>query len=160
MLIVFGLMVLGAVAQQGLPAVDVKSLNGAVSSTAGWTNDGKPMVISFWATWCKPCIKELNNISELYPDWQEETGVKIIALSIDDARTSLGVRSLVQGLNWEYEVFIDENGDFKRAMNVINIPHTFLLDGSGKVVYQHTSYADGDELYLYDHIKALVEDAE
>lgn len=144
-------------AQDGntLPALEVKALNGQKVNTSQWANDGKPIVISFWATWCKPCLKELNNISEVYDEWQEKTGVKVIAVSIDDARTSLGIRSIVMGMGWAYDIYVDENSDLKRAMNVVNIPHTFLLDGNGKVVYQHTSYADGDEDELFEQIKEL-----
>jgi len=151
----FGLMSLQA--QSGLPSVNVTDFTGAKVNTSTWENQGDPVIISFWATWCKPCIKELNAIQDLYPDWQAETGVRLIAVSIDDARTSMGVRSLVNGLGWEYDVFLDENNEFKRAMNVVNIPHTFLLNGNMEVVYQHTSYAPGDEENLYDHVLELVE---
>ncbi|TAE60594.1 MAG: TlpA family protein disulfide reductase, partial [Bacteroidetes bacterium] len=108
-------------AQDGntLPALEVKALNGQKVNTSQWANDGKPIVISFWATWCKPCLKELNNISEVYDEWQEKTGVKVIAVSIDDARTSLGIRSLVMGMGWAYDIYVDENSDLKRAMNVV-----------------------------------------
>lgn len=141
-----------------LPSVDVETLLGEAMNTNKISNNGNPIVISFWATWCKPCIKELSTIQEVYDDWQEETGVKLIAVSVDDARTSLGVRSIVYGRGWDYEVILDKNSDLKRAMNVVNIPHTFLLNGKGEVVYQHTSYAPGDEEELYDRIMELVEE--
>lgn len=142
-----------------IPSTEVETLEGQKVSTADFDNDGKPMVISFWATWCKPCIKELKAIHDLYPDWQDETGVKVIAISIDDARNAGQVPTLVNAFGWEYEVFLDKNSDFKRAMNVVNIPHTFLINGEGKIVYQHTSYAPGDEEELYDKILELVEEA-
>ncbi|MEZ4827530.1 MAG: TlpA disulfide reductase family protein [Bacteroidia bacterium] len=147
----------GLFAQSGnvLPSVDVEDLLGKAMNTSEISNDGNPIIISFWATWCKPCIKELSTIQEVYDDWQEETGVKVIAVSVDDARTSLGVRSIVYGRGWEYEVILDKNSDLKRAMNVVNIPHTFLLNGNREIVYQHTSYAPGDEEELYDKILEL-----
>jgi hypothetical protein len=97
----------------------------------------------------------LNTIQDRYADWQEETGVKIIAISIDDSRTSSSVAPFVSGKGWEYEVYLDINGDFKRAMNVNNVPHVFLLDGNGKIVLQHNSYTPGDEDELYEQIKLL-----
>ncbi len=139
-----------------LPSVEVEDLRGRKVNIQSLTNEGKPIIISFWATWCKPCIQELKLIDELYPDWQEETGVKLVAISIDDTRTSNLVRSFTMGQGWEYEIYLDVNSDMKRAMNVVNVPHTFLLDGEGKIVYQHNSYASGDEEILYEHVKELL----
>lgn len=138
-----------------LPAVDVKKAGGENYNTAALSNDGKPMIISFWATWCKPCVQELTAISDLYEDWQAETGVKLIAVSTDDARNSAKVLPFVNARSWDYEILLDPNGDFKRAMNVGNIPHTFLLNGKGEVVWQHNSYAPGDENELYTLVKKL-----
>lgn len=139
-----------------LPAVDVKTLEGKTFSTGDIENDGKPVIVSFWATWCKPCVLELSTIAETYDQWQEETGVKLVAISIDDARNTSKVQPFVNGKDWDYEVYLDANGDLKRAMNVNTVPHTFLLNGNKEVVYQHNSYAPGDEQHLYDKVKALV----
>ena len=139
-----------------LPSVKVKNLKGETVSTDKFSNDGKPMIINFWATWCKPCILELNNINEDYAKWQKETGVKIIAISIDDSRNSKKVAPFVNGRGWEYEVYIDENSDFRRALNVNNPPQTFLLDGKGNIVYSHNGYAPGDEKHLYEEVKKLI----
>ncbi|MEP7265742.1 MAG: TlpA disulfide reductase family protein [Bacteroidota bacterium] len=139
-----------------IPSVNVKSLDNKTVNTSEITNNGKPMIIDFWATWCKPCVSELNAIAEEYPDWQEETGVKLVAISIDDARTMASVAPFVNGKGWDYEVYLDTNSDFKRAMNVNNVPHTFLVDGSGKIVAQHNTYAPGDEKKLIEEIRKLV----
>ncbi len=113
------------------------------------------MIINFWATWCAPCKRELNTIAEVYDEWQKETGVKLIAISIDDARSQSRVLPFINGSSWEYEIYIDANQDFKRAMGVNNVPHTFLVDGNGYVVWQHNNYSPGDEEELYDKIRAL-----
>ena len=138
-----------------IPAATLKKLDGSKINSSTLSNNGKPMIISFWATWCKPCKKELDAIAENYPDWVKETGVKLIAVSIDDARSSSKVVTDVKTKGWEYEIYIDENQDFKRAMNVNNVPHTFLVDGNGKIVWSHNSYADGDEDEMYKLIQAL-----
>jgi peroxiredoxin len=142
-------------AQTSLPVVNLKTPDGKTVSSATFKNDGKPLVINFWATWCKPCVKELMTIHDLYEKWQEETGVKIIAVSIDDARNSSKVGPFVNSKGWDYEVYVDENSDFMRAMNVANVPHTFLLDGKGNIVWQHNNYLPGDEHELFKQIKAL-----
>jgi cytochrome c biogenesis protein CcmG, thiol:disulfide interchange protein DsbE len=136
-----------------LPSANVKTLDGATVDTKTFENDGKPIIISFWATWCKPCVLELNTIMDEYADWQEETGVKIIAISIDDARNTAKVAPFVNGKGWEYEVYLDPNGDFKRVMNVNTVPHTFVLNGDLQVVWSHNAYAPGDEEHLYEIVK-------
>lgn len=137
-------------AAQDLPESQVKTLEGKWVSTTSIQNDGKPMIISFWATWCKPCLRELHAYMDYYPDWQEETGVKLVAMSIDDTRNSAKVAPMANSEGWEYEVYIDENQDLKRNMGVVNIPHTFVLDGNGKIVWQHAGYTPGDEDHLYE----------
>ncbi len=118
-------------------------------------NEEGPVLLCFWATWCKPCIKELNAYNEMYPDWEEETGVKIILISTDNARSMHRVAPFVNGKGWEFDVYVDSNSDLKRAMNVVNIPHTFLLNSEGEVVWQHTSYMEGDEEEVYEQIQAI-----
>lgn len=139
-----------------LPSAMVKTLDGSSVDTKSFDNDGKPMIISFWATWCKPCVLELNTIMDEYADWQEETGVKLIAISIDDARNTPKVAPFVNGKGWEYDVYLDPNSDFKRVMNVNTVPHTFVLNGDKQVVWQHNAYAPGDEEELYEIVKEHV----
>lgn len=142
--------------QNSLPSINLKTLDGQNVNTSSIENDGKPIIISFWATWCSPCKRELNNINDVYEDWVEETGVKVIAISIDDTRQVFKVGPYVEGVAWEFDVLLDTNGDFKRAMNVNNVPFTFILDGNGKVVYEHNNYAEGDEDEMYEKILELV----
>jgi cytochrome c biogenesis protein CcmG/thiol:disulfide interchange protein DsbE len=139
---------------QSVPDVKVKNMDGATVSTNTIANEGKPMIISFWATWCKPCIKELETIHEVYADWVEQTGVKLVIVSIDDARTTASVAPFLNAKGWEYESYLDVNSDFRRAMNVNMVPHTFLLNGKREVINQHTSFAPGDEEKLFEKVKA------
>ncbi|MBD3636169.1 MAG: TlpA family protein disulfide reductase [Crocinitomicaceae bacterium] len=135
-----------------VPNVSIKDVDGNPINTGELSNDGNPIVISFWATWCKPCNLELDNIMDQYEDWQDETGVKLVAVSIDDQRNVNKVRPFVDAKGWEYDIWLDPNGDFKRALGVNNVPHTFLVDGNRNIVYSHNGYNPGDEDELYDHI--------
>lgn len=138
-----------------LPNVDIKDVQGNPFNTSKINNDGKPFIISFWATWCKPCIKELTTINDVYSDWQKETGVKLYAISVDDARSSSLVAPMVNGKGWEYAVLLDQNGDFKRAMNVGPIPQTYVVNGKGEIVWQHTSFSEGAELDLIEIVRKV-----
>ncbi|MBK7888943.1 MAG: TlpA family protein disulfide reductase [Bacteroidetes bacterium] len=138
-----------------IPVVTIKDIDGKPFSTAELKNEGKPMIVDFWATWCKPCVASLNGMNENYAQWQEETGVKIYAISIDDTRTMSSVAPFVAGKGWEFDIFLDSNSDFRRAMNVNNVPHTFLIDGQGKIVSQRNTYAPGDEEKMYEELKKL-----
>ena len=139
-----------------LPSVQLKTLDGKVVNTATLSNDGKPFVISFFATWCKPCNRELKAIHEVYPDWQEETGVKLIAVSIDQAQNINKVKPLVDANGWEYDVLLDPNGDFKRALGIQMIPYVLIVDGKGNIVYKHNGYTDGAENELIEKVRELI----
>ena len=155
LVLIIGLLSINLFSQE-VPQVQIKDLNGKTVNTKSIVeNDGKPVLVSFFATWCKPCIKELSAFNDEYTDWAEETGVKIVAISTDNARSSSSVGPFVNARGWEFDIYLDANGDFKRAMNVGNVPHTFLLDGNGKVVWQHTSYLEGDEDHTFEIIKKV-----
>lgn len=139
-----------------LPSVQLKTLDGKTVDTAKLSNDGKPFVISFFATWCKPCNRELKAISEVYPDWQDETGMKLIAISTDQAQNANKVKPLVDENSWEYDILLDPNSDFLRAMGIQMIPHVLIIDGNGKIVESRSGYTEGSEQHIIEKIRELV----
>ena len=139
-----------------LPDVNLQNISGEPFSTKDISNDGKPIIMTFWATWCKPCMKEHDAINDVYEEWVEETGVKLYAISIDNARSSKRVLPTVNGKGWEFDVLLDPNGDLKRSMNVNIPPHTFIIDGNGNVVWQHIGYLEGDETEYIEIVEKLV----
>ena len=139
-----------------LPAVTIKDMKGNQVRVDTLSNGGNPFVIDFFATWCKPCNRELDAISEVYEDWQQETGMKIIAVSIDQAHNINKVKPLVDSHGWDYEVLLDPNSDFRRALGIQMIPYVIVCDGQGKIVYRHQGYADGAEEELIDEVRKLM----
>lgn len=157
-LLLFALII--GVSTQGfaqLPSVMLKDINGKSINTAKLSNDGKPFIITFFAKWCKPCNRELNAISEVYEEWQEETGVKIYAVSIDQAQDAMKVKPFVDGNGWDFHVLLDPNGAFKRALGVNLIPHAIVCDGKGKIVESHSGYTEGGEEQLIEKVREILE---
>lgn len=141
-----------------LPQVTLKTMDGKAVRVDTLSNGGKPFVIDFFATWCKPCNRELDAISEVYADWQEETGVKIFAVSIDQGQNINKVKPLVDNHGWEYDVLLDPNGDLKRAFGIQMIPYVLIVDGLGNIVYRHAGYTDGEETELIEKVREVMSD--
>lgn len=138
-----------------LPSVVLKDIDGKIIRTDTLSNMGRPFIIDFFATWCKPCNRELTAISEVYEDWQKETGVKLIAVSFDQAQNIHKVKPLVDQEEWAYDILLDPNSDFCRALGVQLIPYTLIVNGDGKIVYRHQGYVDGTENTLIEEIRTL-----
>lgn len=154
----FGAMLLAttfsaAYAQKTLPQVALKDIENKTVQVAQLPMAGKPMIVSFFATWCKPCLRELNAIAEVYEDWQAETGVRLVAVSIDEGAQSFKVKPLVKAQGWDYTVLLDPNGTLKRALQVTIVPTVFVVNGKGEIVYRHTGYTEGGEKELYRVVK-------
>ena len=144
-----------AAASAQVPSVTVENSKGEAFDTASLLDEGTPMIVSFWSTSCKPCIRELDAIYDALPDWLEEADFRVVAVSTDDSRLLAKAKSFAEGRGWgeEYVLLFDKNQDFMRAMNVSVVPHVFVLDAKGKVVYSHTSYVPGNELELFEAVK-------
>ena len=159
MLLLFAcLMSFLSLAQDDTPkkvaSVQLNDMDGNAVNPANLELEG-PVIIIFWATHCSTSKLALNTIHDLYVDWQDEIGVHLLAVSVDDTKTIISVPMYVNGMGWEYLVIMDPNGDFKRAMGVNNEPHTFILDKDGNIIYSHNNYAPGDEDEIYDILLKL-----
>ena len=144
-----------SLAQNDLPDVKIKTLTG---KEVNFNSLGKPgdtaIIVSLWATWCIPCINELENINEQYEEIQKEIPFRIAAISIDDSRTSSRVKSFVAGRGWNFDIYLDVNSDLKRALNINDVPHILIIK-KGKIVYQHNGYVPGNEIELFEKLKSL-----
>ena len=142
--------------QKTLPDINLKTFEGEKVSVTDLTLNGKTAIISLWATWCVPCIKELDAINEVYEDWKDELDFNLIAISVDDSRSVRRAKALVNGKSWPYEIYLDTNQDFKRALGTSFIPQTLIVKNK-KILYQHTGYQPGDEDYLFEKLNTYAD---
>lgn len=149
-------LLISALASAQVPSVTVENFKGESFDTSLLLEEGTPMIISFWSTSCKPCIRELDAIYDAMPDWLDEADFRVVAVSTDDSRLLAKAKSFAEGRGWgeDYTLLFDKNQDFMRAMNVSVVPHVFVVDGKGKIVYSHTSYVPGGEVELFEAIKS------
>lgn len=152
LILLCALFCLNLFGQDRLPSVEIKSLDGKSVMTDTIVASKPLVLLAFWASWCKPCHQELSAISDVYDDWKKETGVELIAISVDDSRASGKVKTVVAGNDWPFQVYLDSNQDLKRALNITNIPFMVVVKG-GVVVYRHIGYTPGSELEILDILK-------
>ncbi len=141
--------------EKTLPVLTLTDVNGKKVNVADYGKSGKITIISFWATWCVPCKKELTNMADLYDEWKKKYNLQIVAVSIDDSRSTTKVKPYVDGQRWTYDVLLDTNQDLKRQLNIQSVPFTVVVDANGKIVFMHSGYTDGDEYVLEEEIQKL-----
>ena len=140
------------IAQENLPNAEIKTLDGTATTLQKISKENDLIVVSLWATWCVPCKNELDAINEVYVDWQDETNVKVFAISVDDSRTVNRVKPLVNGKAWDFTILLDTNNDLKRELGAATIPLTLIIK-NGEIVHRHSGYTPGSEEELFEEIK-------
>ncbi|WP_300670477.1 TlpA disulfide reductase family protein [Soonwooa sp.] len=154
--IVVGLAIIfsASISAQSIESIAAKNIKGENIALKTLNNE-KPLVMSFWATWCLPCMEELNAVNEKLDNWKKERDFDFIAVSTDDPRTVTKVKTVVNGKNWNFDqVLLDPSQSIKRQLNVNNVPTT-LVYYKNKLVYSHVGYAPGDEDELFEKLKQI-----
>jgi peroxiredoxin len=142
-------------AQKQMPDVSLKNLdNLSLNVKNDFSEPDKIYVFSFWATWCAPCINELEAINEYYDDWKKEINVEVIAVSVDDSRTLKRVTPLVNGKGWAYNILLDSNQELKRALSITNVPFLIVVKNN-EIKFIHNGYSEGSVEELYNELKTL-----
>ncbi len=141
--------------QSQMPNIELNAISGeSVNLSTDFNEVDKLYVFSFWATWCAPCINELEAMHKKYATWKESLNVEIIAVSIDDSRTQKRVKPFLNGKGWTYNVLLDSNQELKRALSIVNVPYTIVVKNS-KIVYVSNGYSQGSEEELFNKLKEL-----
>lgn len=130
------------------PSSELKDLSGRTVTTDDFIGKNQYTVVSFWATWCTPCLRELDIYMENYDDWKELYDVNIVAISIDNARQLAKVRPLAAQRQWEFTILSDANQYLMKLLNFSFVPQTFILDQDGNIVFDHNGFKPGDEMEM------------
>lgn len=153
--LLFLLIGLNSFSQKNLPDLSLSTLDGKkVSLKNDFSEKDKLYIFSFWASWCAPCINELDEMNEVQAEWKKTINFEVIAVATDDTRTQKRVKPLVSGKEWNYTILLDTNQDFKRALSIVNIPYTIVVKNN-KIVHIQNGYVPGNEVDLYEKLKSL-----
>ena len=148
---ILSLIAYSSSSQKFIPDLGLKTLNGESIRSVEAINQNGFTIISFWATWCIPCINELDAINEVISVWSEKEDITVLAISTDDSRSKKRVRPLINGKNWIFDIISDTNQEFKRAMGVVGIPHTIVTYKS-EIIHRRIGYTPGEEEDLFEVI--------
>ncbi len=153
--LLFLVIAFSALGQNKLPNINLVTLEGkSVSLQNDFAEKDKLYIFSFWATWCAPCINELDEMNDVIEDWKKELNIEVVAVATDDARTQKRVKPLVNGKGWEYRILLDTNQDLKRALSIVNIPYTIVVKNN-QIVHIQNGYVPGSEDELLAKLKTL-----
>jgi peroxiredoxin len=144
-----------APSERKFPALTLKTLDGRAYDMNKSFSKNKLTVISFWATWCSPCKKELDSMKSLYQNWKS-SGIEVVAVTIDDIQQLNKVKPMVEQKKWDYTVLSDVNRESLKKLGFQSVPQTFVVDASGNIVYSHSGYTPGDEHSLDKKLKSML----
>ncbi len=138
-----------------VPSVVIQTLESKAINSEDIISSENPTLLVFWATCCAPCKKELLTISKVYEDWKKETGVNIVAISVDLPQYANGVAPFVNKYNWDFDVYLDVKRNLMHKMNAYSTPHSFLINKTGEIVWEKQGFVYGDEKAIIEKIKEL-----
>lgn len=136
------------------PNFKLESLDGGFVELSQVIGKG-PVLLSFWATWCKPCMEEMNELNKIYEELNEK-GFTLLAISTDNEKTIAKVKPLVKSKGFKFTVLLDKNSDVARKYYAQQIPFSVLIDKDGKIISSHMGYMKGDEKKLREKILSLL----
>lgn len=153
-IIIFSLISILSMAQKTINKQIIKELTGKEVKVSDIIKHNAPVIISIWASWCETSVKELDAINKQIKDWKNETNVKFIAVSVDEDKGNTKLENFIKTKAWDFDIYRDENQNFKHSMNVKVLPHIFIIE-NGKIVWENSAYTPGDLEKIHEHIKLL-----
>jgi peroxiredoxin len=138
------------------PNFELEDINGGIFEL-NEIKDSGPIILSFFASICKPCRDQTEAFSKIYNKYKEE-GLVLIAISMNDQKTVAKVKPYIRSKGYNFPVLYDTNNDAARIYYALAIPYSVIIDKGGRVVYTHLGYMKGDEIEVNNKIKQLLKD--
>lgn len=117
-----------------------------------------PVLLNFWALWCKPCLKELPELDHLQREYGDR-GFTVLAVNGDSPVDVTRVAPFVKSRGYTFPVVTDLDGRLRRRFQVNALPTAILLDGQGRIVWTNQGYRPGDEKTLEAKLLPLLSPA-
>ena len=137
-----------------LPDLSVRLLDGKQVRLSALLEEG-PLLVSFWATWCAPCKKEMIFLEEFHQKYNENS-FRVLAISTDSPKSMSKVKSYIRAKKYTFLVGIDPNQEIAKKMNALLIPTTLILNKDRKVSWYHQGFIPGDEKEVEAQIRAVL----
>ena len=137
-----------------LPDLSVRLLDGKKVRLSALLEEG-PLLVSFWATWCAPCKKEMIFLEEFHQKYNENS-FRVLAISTDSPKSMSKVKSYIRAKKHTFLVGIDPNQDIAKKMNALLMPTTLILNKDRKVSWYHQGFIPGDEKEIEAQIRAVL----
>ena len=135
-----------------IPDVDLRDVNGNQVSSLDMIHAGAPTLLVFWKSTSRTCCENIEMLQETWESELKQRGVRMIAICVDCNGSWGYVKPLVNGNNWDFDNYVDVNGDLKRAMNVGEVPCTMLFDSDQQMICRYNSGYSGSQAYICKNI--------
>ena len=137
-----------------LPDLSVRLLDGKQVRLSTLLEEG-PLLVSFWATWCAPCKKEMIFLEEFHQKYNVNS-FRVLAISTDSPKSMSKVKSYIRAKKHTFLVGIDPNQEIAKKMNALLMPTTMILNKDRKVSWYHQGFIPGDEKEIEAQIRAVL----
>ena len=111
-----------------------------------------PIYIAFWATWCKPCIKELEIVTRIYKEYKDR-GFLLVGINEDAGRSHSKVKSFIKSKGWDFPILMDNNEKVKRDYKAFGLPYSVIIDAKGNIIHTAYGFRPGDEAKIREIIE-------
>ncbi|WP_430817375.1 TlpA disulfide reductase family protein [Carboxylicivirga sp. RSCT41] len=113
-------------------------------------------IIDFWASWCKPCMKAMPQIDEIFKEYGSK-GLAVIGVNTDGPRSISKVLPLSKTLKISYPIISDIDNELLNELNISVLPTLLMINKDGDIIYRHEGWTAGDEKKLVQQINSIIQ---